>query len=136
MVVGIYLTAFGLALAAFPQSELMNLFINNQINPVFALGNDTSQGAMYFQAWIYGVLGATLASWGILITAIASFAFRPGEKWAWYSISVAITLWFVIDQIVSLYHSVLFNVAFNAILFAILVLPLLFTRKYFINSSH
>ena len=81
--VGLYLVAFGLYLAFFSQSNIMNFLFNNNINPYF--GNDSMlpENVMKFQAWIYGVLGAVIAGWGTLIAFWAHYPFKTREIWAW-----------------------------------------------------
>ncbi len=84
-----------------------------------------------FQKWIYGVLGATLAGWGVFVAFIAHYPFQQREKWAWNCILAGLLVWFVIDMAISLSFKVYFNVAFNTALFAAVVLPLWFSRKHF-----
>ncbi|GBE57691.1 hypothetical protein BMS3Abin01_00612 [bacterium BMS3Abin01] len=131
LAVGIYLVAFGLVLAFFNQSRLMDVIFNQQIDPVFWGGNSIPENAADFQAWIYGVLGATVAGWGVFLAFLAHYPFRAREKWAWNCIAIGIGGWFVVDTAISAYYHVTFNVAFNAALLLLVGLPLLFTRKDF-----
>ena len=125
--VGIYLAVFGAVLAFFPHSALIDWAFNNQINPLFNLTSD----GLRFQAWIYGVLGATMGGWGMMIAFMAHFPFRRKEPWAWNGLVTALSFWFIVDQIISGYHGVIFNMVFNTLLYTVLILPLLMTRNFF-----
>ena len=129
-VVGLIMSAFGVLLALFNATPLFALF-DRQINPVFWGTVDIPGEARDFQKWVYGVLGATLAGWGVFLAFIAHYPFKRREKWAWNCILAGLLVWFVIDTAISLNFKVYFNAAFNTALFAAVALPLWFSRKYF-----
>ena len=129
--VTLYLSVFGLVLAIFPQARIMDILFNNQIDPVFWPGGLLPEAAESFQSWIYGVLGSVVAGWGIFMFFVVRYPFKAKEKWAWNCMAVAFTLWFVVDTILSATHNAWFNVVFNTILWLLIVIPLLFTRKQF-----
>lgn len=131
LAVSVYLVVFGLFLAFFNQSALMDLLFNNQIDPVFRIDRSGSEETARFQAWIYGVLGATVSGWGILMTYIVYYPFTSRNRWAWNAVALGIGVWFVIDTAVSLYHEVVFNAVFNALLLALMAIPLAFTKRHF-----
>lgn len=131
LAVGIYLVAFGLVLAFFNQTRLMDLAFNDQIDPVFWGTDGIPENAAHFQAWVYGVLGATVSGWGIFLAFLAHYPFKAREKWAWNCIAFGIGTWFVVDTAISAYYGVTFNVVFNTALLLLVGLPLLFTRKGF-----
>ena len=129
-VVGLIMSAFGVLLALFNATPLFALF-DRQINPVFWGTVDISGEARDFQKWVYGVLGATLAGWGVFLAFIAHYPFKRREKWAWNCLVTGVLVWFVIDTAISLNFKVYFNAAFNTVLFVAVVLPLWFSRKHF-----
>ena len=129
-VVGLIMSAFGVLLALFNATPLFALF-DRQINPVFWGTVDIPGEARDFQKWVYGVLGATLAGWGVFLAFIAHYPFKRREKWAWNCILAGLLVWFVIDTAISLNFKVYFNAAFNTVLFVAVVLPLWFSRKHF-----
>jgi hypothetical protein len=51
------------------------------------------------------------------------------QSWAWRGLVVALLAWYLLDTAISLYHGVLFNVAFNSLLLILFLPPLLFIRK-------
>ena len=131
LVVALLLTAFGLALALFNQALVFDILFNNQVNPVFWPSQEITPQIAKFQQWVYGVLGATVAGWGIFTACLAHYPFRNKERWAWNAIALGITVWFIADTSLSLYFQVNINAAFNALVFAAVLLPLLFTRQAF-----
>jgi hypothetical protein len=129
--VGVLLAVFGLALAFCNQSRFFDLLFNNQVNPSFWTAAQVTPQIVRFQQWVYGVLGATVAGWGIVVVFVAHYPFRRQERWAWVSLALGITVWFLTDTALSLYFQVGFNVAFNIVVFLSVILPLLATRKAF-----
>jgi len=129
--VGIYLAVFGLVLAFFNQTYVMDFVFNNQINSVFWSVHAILENIFPFQSWVYGVLGATVAGWGIFIAFLAYDPFKAREKWAWNCIAAGISIWFISDTSISAFYDVTFNVVFNVVLLIFIGLPLLFTRKFF-----
>jgi hypothetical protein len=128
--IGLLVAAFGMLLAFFSGTFLFELF-DQQITPVFWGTVDIPGSAREFQRWVYGVLGATMAGWGVFLAFIAHHPFKRKEKWAWNCILAGLLVWFVIDTAISLNFKVYFNAAFNTALFVAVVLPLGFSRKYF-----
>ncbi len=65
---------------------------------------------------IYGVLGAVLVGWMLLLLAIATGPLRRRERWAWNAVALSMTLWFLVDTtfsiIIGFPAHALFNVAF------------------------
>ena len=129
------MAALGLFIALFNRSQIFDCVFNNQINPTFWIENAVVPGIIDFQSWIYGVLGATVTGWGILMAFIAKYPFKEKQKWSWNCLALATILWFVVDTSISIYFRVYFNAVFNTILFLAITLPLLFTRRYFIPAA-
>jgi len=129
--VGLYLCVFGLVLAFFSNSSLIDVVFNNHIDPVFWGSDTVPENALHFRGWIYGVLGSTIAGWGVFIAFLAGNAFKRKEKWARNCIFWGILIWFVPDTILSAYHGIGFNVGFNIVLLLLFMFPLICTRKHF-----
>lgn len=135
VVVSLYHVVFGLLLAFFSQSPFMDVLFNQYFDPVFWPDNQVSAGTMQYKTWVSGVLGSVIASWGLLIAFIAHYPFKSREKWAWNGIAAAVVFWFVVDTTCSLNYGVTVNAVFNLFTLIIFVLPLLFTRKYFVGKG-
>jgi hypothetical protein len=91
--------------------------------------------ARYNKAWVSGILGSVIASWGLLIAFVAHYPFKSREKRAWNGIAAAVVFWFVVDTTCSLNYGVTVNAVFNLFTLIIFVLPLLFTRKYYVGKG-
>jgi hypothetical protein len=130
-VVGLVLVLFGLALAFFNQTAVFDFLFNHQIDPVFWGGQPIGSDAALFQRWAYGVLGATVAGWGIFLAFIAQYPFRRKERWAWTCVAVGLGSWYLVDTGLSLRAGVWFNALFNGALLILACLPLAFTWKEF-----
>ncbi len=136
LVVSIFLVVFGLALAFFNQTAFFNFLFNNQVNPVFWKAVPFNEGTVAFQHWVYGVLGATVAGWGVFLAFIGHYPFRRKESWAWICLVLGVGLWYVVDTTLSMLSQVVFNAAFNTALLVLLAPPLIFTRKVFFMENH
>lgn len=133
-VVGIGVSIFGVMMALLSGTPLFDLF-NRQIDPVFWGANAVDGATEQFQHWLYGVWGATIAGWGIILTYIARIPFRKKERWAWNALVFGILVWYVLDTALSFLYGVNFNVAFNTTILILAGLPILFTRKDFRPSD-
>jgi hypothetical protein len=129
-VVCIIISVFGILMGLLSGTPLFDLF-NRQINPAFWGVNTVDNVTKQFQQWIYGVWGATIAGWGIILTYIASRPFMKKERWSWNSIAIGLLVWFVLDTSLSAFHKVYFNIVFNTLLLVLAGLPIAFTRKEF-----
>ena len=134
LALGGVIVVFGLALAVFNQTPVFDVLFNRQVNPTFWTEAEITPQIRAFQQWAYGVLGATMAGWGVFVVFIAHEPFRRRERWAWNCLAFGIGLWFMVDTTLSIAASVIFNAAFNSLLLVLVLLPLLATRSYF-NAS-
>ncbi len=130
IIVALVVTAFGIVVALVSGTPLFDLF-NRQIDPAFWGTGAVGDAAKRFQQWIYGVLGATIAGWGIFITYVARYPFSRKERWAWNYLALGLLVWYVLDTLISASYGVYFNVAFNTVLLILVMLPVWFTRKDF-----
>lgn len=88
--VSIIFALFGVCLALFNQTSIFNILFNNQINPVFFENIILTPELIYFQQWIYGLLGATCVLVGILIFFVVDNAYKKMEHWAWNCILIGL----------------------------------------------
>lgn len=130
-IVSILFAVFGAILALLNQTVIFNVAFNHQINPVFWTDSELTTETIFFQRWIYGLLGATCLMVGILIFFIVKNSFARNEKWAWNCLFIGLIAWFIIDTPISIYFRVYFNVVFNIVLFLAVLLPLILTKKEF-----
>ncbi len=127
---GLIIIAFGLGMAVLNSTPLFDL-LNRQVDPVFWGTQPLPREALAFRGWIYGVLGATMAGWGVFIAFLAQSPFRRRERWAWNCTALGILVWYLPDTAISLASGVIFNAMINTGLLALVALPLFFTRREF-----
>lgn len=136
LIVSIGITVFGLVLALFPQSRPMDLFINNHIDPAFWGAGAVPPVSLTFQLWVYGILGATIAGWGLLMIFVIRSPFKEGQRWAWRALAVSFGFWYLLDTFLSAFYGVYFNVWFNTVLLILVALPLTLTYSYFSTPTN
>lgn len=127
----ILIVIMGIFISLFTSTSIFDIAVNNNINPMFHINGNLNPGTLQFQSWIYGVLGATLSSWGILLAFIFYYPFKEKQKWSWNSILIGVSVWFVLDTTISIYFNVYLNAIANFIFFLGITVPLYNTRKYF-----
>lgn len=119
---------FGLALAILGLERVFPAYHRAMCR---ALWGDPAvpEAARLFHDWLFAVLGATLAGWGLLVAWIAHGPLARGERWAWRAVAASLLVWFVPDTAMSVYYDVRPNVWFNLAALAVLGTPLLGMRR-------
>ena len=133
--VSILIIVFGLGMAFLNRTPIFYALFDRQINVAFWNASMLLDGVNEFQGWVYGVLGSTMAGWGIFFAFIAHFPFKQKERWAWNCMMIGLTVWYITDTAISLYYGVHFNAIFNTLIFVLVILPLLFTHNCFTAPS-
>ena len=132
-IVSLTITGFGIFMALLNRTTVFEIF-NAQIDPIFWGEAGIPEAARQFQGWVYGVWGATVAGWGLLVALIARYPFRERQTWAWKAIVYSLLLWYVFDTGISLYFGVTFNAIFNTLLLILIAPPMIATKKNFQGS--
>ena len=125
---------FGLVMSLLSSTTIFDL-LNNQVDPTFWGTQPIPEQALAFRSWVYGVTGAAMAGWGVFFAFLAHYPFRRREKWAWNCILLGMLVWYVPDTTISLIHGVTFNALFNTVLLIAIALPLMMTRKEFMEAN-
>ena len=131
LVLGIAMVPLGLLLAFFSQTTVAGIDFNQYINPAFWGTAALPAESILFQRWIYGVLGAVMAGWGVFIAFIAYYPFQRREKWSWNCLLIGFLVWFLPDTAISIYFKVHMNALINTCLFTLAILPLVAAKKHF-----
>jgi hypothetical protein len=85
-----------------------------------------------FVYFTYGSFGSTITCCYILLAFIVYHPFRRKEKWAYYAIITAFSVWVIIDSSICMVYKVYFQIyLINVFSIFVKALPLIFTRKYF-----
>lgn len=130
--VSVLFVIFGLYVAFLSWSPLFGIF-DYLINGVFWPGSGADSAMKQYMMWSWGMIGGAMAWLGIMIFAIARYAFPKKEKWSRNSLAIGMIAWFVVDSFMSAYTKAYFNVLANAVMLVLAGLPLLMTWKEFKN---
>lgn len=89
-----------------------------------------------YKNWLFGVLGATMIGFHVLIIMISENAFKSKEIWAYRAIVYGLLSWFVIDSGLSIFYGAIHNVLMiNLVALVLIGLPLICTRRVFYPKS-
>lgn len=88
-----------------------------------AAGITTDAGTAHLRL-VYGVLGAVLIGWMLLLWALARGPLRRRQRWAWTAMTTSVTAWFLIDTTFSLAIGATAHAVFNLSFAAGLGIPL------------
>lgn len=124
------LAALGVGLALANGTGLFG-WLHHGINGAFWRGGPPGQVVRDYQRWVFAVVGATLAGWGVMMTAVARLAFWQRQRWAWLAIAASAATWFALDTAASVAAQVWVNVGINVACAVALAVPLAATRSSF-----
>ena len=79
--------------------------------------------------WIYGVLGGTLAGWGMMILFLSVNLLKENNKIIWNTILFSISTWFVIDTVITIKYLVIPNLLLNFIILLAVLIPYIGNSK-------
>lgn len=113
---------FGLALAALGNTPLFAL-LNDPVNEAMWGGLPPEEGVA-MRGFDYGMLGATMAGWGLTLWFVVAIPFRQRHVWAWNAVLFSVLLWFVVNTAVSTYYGIWSNAVFNTFILVLMVVPL------------
>ncbi len=97
----------------------------------FSLENKGTGAEIRF---LVGLLGPTIASWGILFLFAINTGFSNPNPRTWWFIVIACIVWAPYDSWISLSHGVYLNAIFNCIVFVCIIVPLLVVRPIFFEK--
>lgn len=80
----------------------------------------TGGPARSYVLFLYGVLGAVIVGWMVLIAAVATSGSSAGDRWVWRALVASVSVWFALDTgfslVVGEWQHALFNLGFVAAL--------------------
>jgi hypothetical protein len=76
----------------------------------------------------YGVLGAVMIGWMVLVIAVVAGPLQRGDDWAWRAVAASVAVWFVLDTAHSLAVGVWENAVLNVVAGFGFVVGLVLTR--------
>ncbi len=124
IIVGAALAVGGVALAVFSDIRLAEP-LHRTIDAPFWPGTERpDQRTRRFRTFVYGVLGGTMAGWGLMTAILVASHFSSREVWVWWAVALSVGVWFVFDTGRSIWHRVWINVAANTTLLVLVAIPL------------
>lgn len=129
-IAALIVTIGGMLFAFHSQFKFLN-FLDSWIDRVFYNGKQPGLDSQLMRNWLVAILGALMASWGLILYFLIKYPLSRRESWAWHGIFYSSLLWFVIDTGFSAWFGVWFNVIGNVILYLQFFAPLLFLRVFF-----
>ena len=119
-------------LIAFAGNSFIFELHNDYTKEVFLNSNEFSSEVMKLKNWLFGIIGATIFGFHILMIMISENSFKKKEPWAYRALLFGLLSWFCIDSGISIYYGAIHNVLIINIVALILIgLPLIMTRKEF-----
>lgn len=95
----------------------------------------TSASARGYVLLIYGVLGAVMIGWGVLLLAVVMGPLRRRQRWAWLAVTGSVTSWFLVDTTLSLAAGFPAHALFNLVFVAAVIPPLASLRTACLMGS-
>jgi hypothetical protein len=134
IVVSWIIIGFGLSLVTISQSPYFDI-LNKPVLQIFNISPE-SYGTKKIIIWLYSILGATMAGWGMCIYLMLKHAFVKKEKWTWIALLISMIIWFIPDTIISVLYGAYFNVIINTLILFIIALPLSFVYQDFFHAEN
>ena len=104
---------------------------------VFFGSNEFETNTLRFKNWVFGIIGGTIVGFHLLMIMISENSFKNKEKWAYKALWLGLLPWFIIDSGISIYYGAFYNVILiNLVALILIGLPLVMTRKEFINKVY
>lgn len=126
----------GLLVAFFGNSFIFELH-NSKTELVFFSGKQLDTNVLQLKNWLFGIIGATIAGFHLLVIMISENAFKLKQKWAYDAVLYSMVLWFTIDSSISIYYGALYNVLLiNLPALFMICLPLVMTKRDFENNDN
>lgn len=101
----------------------------------FYVGTDAfanlGTGELANQRFLYGIAGAVMASWFIVLAFLVHIPFRRGEVWAWNAIALSTLVWFIGDGYASVITGFVAHALLNVSLLVMIGIGLMATWRDF-----
>ncbi len=123
-------------LVAFAGNSFFFELHNSYTKEVFFDGKEFDTKTLELKNWLFGIIGATIVGFHILMIMISENAFKKKEPWAYYAMWLGLLSWFIIDSVISIYYNAMYNVIIiNIVALFTIGLPLIMTRKEFAHKA-
>lgn len=106
---------------------------NRALAEAFSLGDAASRAQASF---LTGLMGPTIASWGLLFFFLLDYAFDHPDSRIWWGLVLAGLLWAPYDSFLSWQQGIYLNVLMNGLSLLALLVPLWLVRHNFPKVPH
>ena len=121
---GLILFGLSLVLAPGPTQAFCYWLLLGSAAPPPTFGAE----AVAYVQFVYGILGAVIAGWGVLLLAVVAGPLRRGDPGAWPAVYGSVAVWFVTDSTLSIVSDHWANVVPNVAFLVPYLAPLVATR--------
>lgn len=97
-----------------------------------AFNTDTPE-ALALGKFMIGILGPTVASWGLLFLFVVNSSFASRSRAGWYFMVIAISGWCLCDMYLSFRAGVYLNLIIDLVVLGLLLTPLIKIRGWFFS---
>lgn len=91
--------------------------------------------AYEYIVFIYGVVGAVMVGWMVLMIMIVRGPFKQGDVFGWNAVAYSAVSWFVLDSVFSAAAGFPENILLNTGFIVLFIIPLVATRKHFFGGE-
>jgi hypothetical protein len=92
-----------------------------------------SAEALALGKFMVGILGPTVASWGLLFLFVVNVSFASRSRTGWYFMVIAITGWSLCDMYLSVRAGVYLNLLIDLVVLGLVLTPLVKVRYWFFS---
>jgi hypothetical protein len=104
------------------------LYYNNYFD--YDAFSTLSDGDLRFHTFLFGVSGAVVSSWAIVMFFLVMFPLRNGQRWAWYALTTSLIVWFIGDGYASIATGFVVHAVMNLSFLIMMGIPLLVTYRH------
>lgn len=115
---------------------LVDTVLFTHYNNILATAFGVQEAAAQRQAiFLTGLMGPTIASWGLLFALVVQQSFAQPTKLGWWGMVLAGLLWAPYDSFLSWQQGIHPNILINAVSLLALLLPLWLVRHNFLQPQ-
>ena len=103
--------------------ELLDIYLNEFNSDI--LLNSISNGPKTLIYFLFGVMGAIMFGWGILMVFVTKQLYIKDESWIRKAIVISTFGWFIFDSLFSIIIGTVINIFFNLVFLALLLFPII-----------
>ena len=119
-------------LVAFAGNSIIFEMHNDYTNDVFFNSTELEPEVIKLKKWLFGIIGATIIGFHVLMVMISENSFKKKEPWAYKAMWFGLLSWFIVDSGISFYYGAIHNIVLiNLVALILIGLPLIMTRKVF-----